>query len=442
MLLIGLLVACNTDKETSSNDNEGNQNIEHNTQNDENNVQNEGTNEETYDLGGRTIRLNFHVDLTPEEGTETGDLLVERWKEVEEKYNVTIEWTEIPYEEKIEHLTTTVLAGEPFADLVRMDPTQASGLAQEGLIIPLDDIIDLSQSKMSEELKEAGRVNPDGKVYMMDTLRSFASGGGMFYNKTMFQQAGLEDPYELVQRGEWTWEKMLEAALTLTTGDQFGLAADPNRLAEYLILSNDARILNTETGEIVMDSPEAMEALEFMADLYNVHNVIKPNDRSSNWEDPPVFFNEGLVGMVHGESWEASDERRDTPFEWGYVFWPLGPNASEYGALKVSGGGYVIPVGVEDPEIVYQIWEDLQIWEYERDHLHAEYENILTNQESVDIANQMLDAVKISKWKQYNLHDAFYGTFEAIMNGDETPAQAVAKVKPEAQARVDEFLGK
>src|SRR5690625_3005860 len=280
MLLIGLLVACNTDKETSSNDNEGNQNIEHNTQNDENNVQNEGTNEETYDLGGRTIRLNFHVDLTPEEGTETGDLLVERWKEVEEKYNVTIEWTEIPYEEKIEHLTTTVLAGEPFADLVRMDPTQASGLAQEGLIIPLDDIIDLSQSKMSEELKEAGRVNPDGKVYMMDTLRSFASGGGMFYNKTMFQQAGLEDPYELVQRGEWTWEKMLEAALTLTTGDQFGLAADPNRLAEYLILSNDARILNTETGEIVMDSPEAMEALEFMADLYNVHNVIKPNDRS------------------------------------------------------------------------------------------------------------------------------------------------------------------
>src|SRR5699024_11379317 len=79
--------------------------------------------------------------MTPQEGTETGDLAYARWKEVEEKYNVTIEFTEIPYDEKIDHLTTTVLAGEPFADLVRMDPTQAASLAQEELILPLDDVI-------------------------------------------------------------------------------------------------------------------------------------------------------------------------------------------------------------------------------------------------------------------------------------------------------------
>src|SRR5690625_5357273 len=50
---------------------------------------------------------------------------------------------------------------------------------------------------------------------------------------------------------------------------------------------------------------------------------------------------------------------------WGYIYFPLGPNATEYNALKTSGGGYVIPAGVEDPEIVYQIWEDLQIWRSE-----------------------------------------------------------------------------
>src|SRR5690625_1109654 len=441
-ILILVLAACGGDKKTSG-DNEGNNN--------QNNEQNEGNNEgnneveddgETYDLGGRTIKLNFHADMTPQEGTETGDLAVQKWKEVEEKYNVTIEWTEIPYDEKIDHLTTTVLAGEPFADLVRMDPSQAAGLAQEELILPLDDFIDMSQSKMSEPAKESGRVNPDGKVYMMDTLRSFSSGGGMFYNKTMFENAGLEDPYDLVQKGEWTWEAMLDAAKALTTGDQYGMAADPNTLTEYLILSNDTYILDTETGEVVMDNPHTIEALEFMADLYNVHNVIKTNNRSSNWEDPPVFFNEVLVGMLHGESWESSEERQEAPFEWGYVYWPIGPNATEYGALKKSGGGYTIPVGVEDPEIVYQIWEDLQIWEYERESEVSNFENIFPNQESVDIATQMLDNVKESKWKLYNLHDAFYGTFDAIMTGDESPAQAVAKVKPEAQARVDEFLGK
>src|SRR5690625_2755713 len=110
--------------------------------------------------------------MTPQEGTETGDLAYSRWKEVEEKYNVTIEFTEIPYDEKIDHLTTTVLAGEPFADLVRMDPSQAASLAQEELILPLDDVIDISQSKMSERAKETGRVTPEGRVYNMDTERS------------------------------------------------------------------------------------------------------------------------------------------------------------------------------------------------------------------------------------------------------------------------------
>src|SRR5690625_7997854 len=99
--------------------------------------------------------------------------------------------------------------------------------------------------------------------------------------------------------------------------------------------------------------------------MHIMFNVIKPNDRSSNWEDPPVFFNEGLVGMTLGETWESSEERQDAPFEWGYIYFPLGPNATEYNALKTSGGGYVIPAGVEDPEIVYQIWEDLQIWRSE-----------------------------------------------------------------------------
>jgi len=435
--LILVLAACGGDEKNSA-DNEGNNN-QNNEQNGENNEV--GDDEETYDLGGRTIEINFHADMTPQEGTETGDLAYSRWKEVEEKYNVTIEFTEIPYDEKIDHLTTTVLAGEPFADLVRMDPSQAASLAQEELILPLDDVIDISQSKMSEPAKESGRVNPDGKVYMMDTLRSFSSGGGMFYNKTMFENAGLEDPYELIQKGEWTWEAMLDAAKALTNGDQYGMSADPNALAEYLILSNGARILDTDTGEVVLDDPHTMEALEFMADAYNVHNVIKPNDRSSNWEDPPVFFNEGLVGMTLGETWESSEERQDAPFEWGYIYFPLGPNATEYNALKTSGGGYVIPAGVEAPEIVYQIWEDLQIWDHERDSHISTFEDIFPNQESVDIATQMLDNVTESKWKLYNLDDAFYETFGAISDGEETPAQAAAKVKPEAQARVDEFLG-
>lgn len=439
-----ILAACGGSDEPSTANDNGN-NAENQTNDDGNeNEAPENEPEETYDLGGRHITINFHADLTPQEGTEIGDLQVERWREVEEKYNVTIEWTTTPYDEKFDHFTTTVLAGEPYADIVLFDDTETgrlSRLALEGLIVAYDDIIDLSQTKLSDMILEQGRILPDGKVYAVETLGTFARGGGMFYNKTLFEQAGLEDPYDLVQRGEWTWDAMLHAAKTLTSGDQYGLALNPHTIAEYSIISNDARVLDIETGEIVLDSPEALQALEFTADLFNLHDVVRENDRSTLWEDPPVFFNEGIAAMVHGATWEASEERREAPFEWGYVYWPLGPNASEYGAIRTGVSGYVIPVGVEDPEIVYQIWEDLQLWEYERDQQIAWFEDIFPNEESVEMATQMLDNVKFGRWKPYNLADAFYGTWEAIAFGEQTPAQAVASIKPEAQARVDEFLG-
>ena len=401
---------------------------------------NDGITEATYDLGGRVITIASHFDMSPEEGTEMGDLQVEKWKEVEERYNVKIEWTELPYEEKVNQLTTTSLAGEPFADILQLGTVEAAGLAQEGYIHALDDLIDITETRMNEGVQEMGRVHPDGKVYLMSTLASLGEGGGMYYNKTMFEQAGLPDPYELQQKGEWTWETMLAAARTLTTGNQYGLSAEPYKLSSWLIASNDAQVLDTDTGEIKLDDAKTMEALEFVSDLYNVHNVIKPNDRSSNWEDPAIFFNEGLVGMTHGMTWESSEERQEAPFEWGYVYWPLGPNATDYGAIRDSGGGMVIPKGIEDPELVYKIWEDMQIWEYEREDQITWFESIFANEESVDTATQMLDNVKVNLWPVYNLSDVFYGTFEDIASGAESPAQAVAKIKQEAQARVDEFL--
>ena len=183
-------------------------------------------------------------------------------------------------------------------------------------------------------------------------IRIISESGGMFYNKTMFEQAGLTDPSELQESGEWTWDAMLDAAKKLTTAQTYGLSGDANLLAEYSIATNDAEILNTDTGEVIMDSPNAIEGLEFMASLYNEHKVVKPNEGDS-WNDPRQYFTEGLVGMTQGWIWEA-EGRLEVPFDWGYVHWPKGPKAADYVTPVPSHGGLVIPKGVEDPEIVYK----------------------------------------------------------------------------------------
>ncbi|MFC4388606.1 extracellular solute-binding protein [Gracilibacillus marinus] len=441
MYLVGLLVfmlsmfliACNNQESVNEKDPEDVQ-TEENEETTETPEEVEEEENEAVDLGGRTIRIANHWDMTPQGGTELGDLSVQKLKEVEEKYNVKIEYVVVPWEEKVNQLTSTILAGEPFADLVSLESSQAAALIQEDYLLALNEVIDLSNSKIPATLQEMGTF--DGNVYLM--MHELNQSGGMYYNKTMFEQAGLPDPYEQQQNGEWTWEAMLEAAKTLTNGEQYGLSGDPNLFAEYFIASNGGKILDLDTMQVSIDSAESVEGYEFMSALYNEHKVVKPNE-GNNWEDPRKYFTEGLVGMTQGWVWEA-EGRLETPFEWGYVFWPKGPKTSDYQTPVSNVEGLTIPVGVEQPEIVYQIWEDLQMWEHTEDSVQEWFTKVLPSMETIDTASQMLGKINANYWKAYNLEDAFYEMNENISTGAESPSQAIASIKGEAQARVDDFL--
>lgn len=429
LIFVLLLGACSGGGKTSSGDGE-----KDNNDNNEGEKQTETEEAESYDLGGRVIRIADHYDRTPQGGTEIGDLSVERWHEVEKKYNVKIEWVVYPFEEKTNQMVTTLLAGEPSADIWGLGSTDIAPLIQQDYIYAVDDLVDLSDSKMSEQLRAMGTM--EGKTYLFN--HELNQSGGVFYNKTLFEQAGLPDPYEQQQAGEWTWDAYLEAAKKLTNGTTYGISGDPNVFADFLIPSNNGQVLDTSTGEMVIDSPNTIEALEFMAALYNDHKVVKPNE-GNNWEDPRRYFTEGLVGMTQGWVWEA-EGRLEAPFEWGYVMYPKGPKATDYVVPLADVGGNVIPKGVKDPEIVYKIWEDMQIWEYAEENVVEWFENVMPSEEAVDTATQMLNHIQGDYWKAYNLNDAFYETMDNIATGAESPTQAIAKVKGEAQARVDEFM--
>ena len=389
---------------------------------------------EGVDLGGRVIRIANHWDMTPTGGTELSDQFVQRHADIEEKYNITIEYVEVTWDEKIPTLTNSILANEPFADLVSITSDQASALVQEEYLIPINDLTDMNTINLSDTLIDIGTIGED--LYMLNQVVN--QSGGLFYNKTMFDQAGLDDPYDLYQAGEWTWDAMLEAAKELTAGEQYGLGSDGHGLARWLVFSNEADILNMETFEVGIDSPEALEAYEFFASLYHEHNVIKPND-GDNYGDPKRFFNEGLVGMVDGYSWEM-DGRSDLPFEWGYVMYPKGPNASDHMVPVRGVEGMVIPVGVEDPEMVFQIWEDLQSWDIVEQERNEWFEIISPTMETYDTLVAMQDSIRKNYYTAYDLEDAFYEMYDNIIAGTESPAQAISRVKPEAQARVDAYL--
>jgi multiple sugar transport system substrate-binding protein len=104
---------------------------------------------------------------------------------------------------------------------------------------------------------------PDGKQFAVP-FHGWLE--GFWYSKSVFEENGLDNPT--------TWDSILNAAKTLHDPDnnQFGIVVGTKQTAfarqcfTPFARSNGARVFD-ESGKIVFDSPEMVEALEFYAKL-------------------------------------------------------------------------------------------------------------------------------------------------------------------------------
>ena len=55
-----------------------------------------------------------------------------------------------------------------------------------------------------------------GRLYGLNVM---FGGEILYYNKTMVREAGLEDPYELAKKGEWTYDVFRRYSIAMTKRD-------------------------------------------------------------------------------------------------------------------------------------------------------------------------------------------------------------------------------
>ncbi|MGO4369564.1 ABC transporter substrate-binding protein [Paenibacillus sp. MCAF20] len=350
------------------------------------------------DLGGREIRISHWWDATPVGDSEADELARERIKKVEEKYNVKIKYLNTEYWSTSEKLSSSVLAGDPFAEIVRLPDGFIWGLTNGGFLTPLNDY--LNNSRIAPDVIESMKFGGE-QVFGLEGWYN-ANDSGMYYNKRIFKEAGLQDPQQLMDADNWNWNTMLDAAKKLTVDnngdgkvDQYGLAGAHYIFSEQLIASNGGLIYEEATKKVSFDSPAAMEALNFEYELYNTHKVVKENE-GNDWEDPAKYFAEGNIAMYPGGLWEIegrlTDKMKD---EWGYVYFPKAPNATSYSDPLGQTAAYVIPKGVKDAEAIVKIWEELQDFDNWEGNRKLWLENVLPDDTS--IANAMNEAGKVQR---------------------------------------------
>lgn len=155
----------------------------------------------------------------------------------------------------------------------------------------------------------------------------------VYYNKERFDAAGLPYP----QAG-WTWEEFRQTALALTLPDgdgdgepdQHGLGLEPRliRMAPF-IWQNGGELVDDPAAptRLALDAPRAREALQFVANLSLVDQVV-PNRNAEAVQSHRDRFYTGKIAMY-------IDSRRIVPtlrelalFDWDVAPLPVGKEAA------------------------------------------------------------------------------------------------------------------
>ena len=173
----------------------------------------------------------------------------------------------------------------------------------------------------------------------------------LYYNKQLFQEAGEEYPTE-----NWGWEEFLNAARKLTKGNQqWGTAlAWAPYLWPAIIWQNGGEVLNSSGDRCLVDSPEALEAIRWYANLYLKEKVV-PSPLTGAQADSQQLFMLGKIGMYPGTAWNRIGFRNIKDFEWSFAPLPKGKKR----ASVFSNTGYCMSKTSKKAEAAWKLIEFL-----------------------------------------------------------------------------------
>ena len=326
-----------------------------------------------------------HTDVYDNPGY-TGDLaqdmMFERVRYVEEKWNVTFEFLNMTYSGSKESINTSIMAGTPDVDVYMVGLAVAAPAIANGYAIDLRDILpadhpvlngtDVVLSYIDVGNGSISLLIPNKKENMVADTKPLA------FNLQMIEAANLEDPRDLVARGEWTWDKFVEYCIALTRDidgdgiiDVYGFGGWPEDYLSNLLMSNGTYIAAGPKENLT--SPEVAETLQFMQDLNVTYGVMYPIPEQNGWDVCRYLYREQKVAFTPIAAWIMSSfddyayKQPDLPqleFDMVFVPWPVGPSgdAATNAAKSTSATGYMIPVGVEEPLLVFNVLYDILNW--------------------------------------------------------------------------------
>lgn len=226
----------------------------------------------------------------------------------------------VPWDVLLQKLTTDI-SGNANADLSIIGTRWLIDFVDQGIAAPLDEY-------MTDEFKE--RFFPvflEPSVMQEKTygLPIAASARAMYYNKALFEQAGITEVPD-------TWDELAEAAKKISAlGDDiagFGLQGKEIETDVYFYYAFWAYggELVEEDGTSGLDTDAGYKAAEMYKSLIDAGST-QPGVTSYNREDVQNLFKQGKVGMMITAPFLSNQIKEEAPdLQYGVAAIPAGPD--------------------------------------------------------------------------------------------------------------------
>ena len=389
-------------------------------------------------------------------------------KNIEDTYGVTYEFQNLTYAGVQDSVNNSILAGEPDCDVYMVElgwgvPAVMNGYAMDlrDVLDPDDPLLTHNDTVMNYVALESGAVS---LLTVNGAEDQVAATYPLAFNLQMIEEANLEDPRELAARGEWTWDKFREYCIALTKDndgdgvtDVYGYGAWITDCLPYWYMSNGTTLASTPKENL--SSVEMGETLKFLQDLWLTDKAAYPLPEENGWDVCRWLYRDKKVAFTTTAAWIMAnyddynwDGKAETTLDFDMVFvdYPIGPHGNaETNATKIAAGSfYFIPVGIENPKLVYDVFRAYQNWYHDDTALRDDPEELewwyTTTSDKLDLQEWNFEIMK--KMGEKTVVD-FAGTvleqmpLVEFINGDLTPAQLQEEYKQVVQDTLDQIFG-
>ena len=194
-----------------------------------------------------------------EAGTETWDEIIAGFTEQHPDANVTVEVQ--PWSNRNEQLLTALAAGAG-PDVCYLNEDFIPQHAEEGNIVPLDDVLGDARDDYFEHVLVAATYNDQ-----LVTAPILTTSNTLVYNTNVFEEAG-------VTTYPATWDELLEVAPVfkeqgLYVTQYIGALENSLNLSYYpLLWQAGGTVLNEDGTEVAFNSEAGLDALNFVVQLF------------------------------------------------------------------------------------------------------------------------------------------------------------------------------